>query len=112
VEKAVPIGNDQANETTTNLLVNAMLTFIEHPAAWERLRANRELVPSAIEEVLRYRSPVQSMFRVAKRDVHVGGETLPEGGWGVAWIGSANHDEEQFPLGSCVEAFRESRTGA
>ena len=76
----MPIGNDQANETTTNLLVNAMLTFIEHPAAWERLRANRELVPSAIEEVLRYRSPVQSMFRVAKRDVHVGGETLPEGG--------------------------------
>jgi cytochrome P450 len=85
------------NETTTNLLGNAMLTFIEHPEAWERLRANQDLVPPAIEEVLRYRSPVQSMFRVTKREVRVGGETIPEGGRLVAWIGSANHDEEQFP---------------
>ena len=55
------------------------------------------LIGNAIEEVLRYRSPVQSMFRVAKSDVRVGGETIPEGGRVVAWIGSANHDEEQFP---------------
>lgn len=64
------------NETTTNLLGNAMLTLAERPEAWERLRANRELVPPAIEEVLRFRSPVQSMFRVAKRDVRAAEETV------------------------------------
>jgi cytochrome P450 len=85
------------NETTTNLLGNAMLTLAERPEAWERLRANLELVPPALEEVLRFRSPVQSMFRVAKRDVRLAEETIPEGGRVVAWIGSANRDEEQFP---------------
>lgn len=84
------------NETTTNLIGNALLTFTEHPEAWARLRANPELVPQAIEEVLRYRSPVQSMYRVATREVKLNGGTIPQGGWVVAWIGSANHDDAQF----------------
>ncbi len=84
------------NETTTNLLGNALLAFTQHPEAWTQLRAHPELVPQAIEEVLRYRSPVQSMYRVAMREAKLSGGTIPEGGWVVAWIGSANHDEAQF----------------
>lgn len=84
------------NETTTNLIGNALLTFSEQPELWERLRAQPELLPAAIEEVLRYRSPVQSFFRVAKKDVELGGQTLRQGDPIVVWIGSANRDETQF----------------
>jgi cytochrome P450 len=85
------------NETTTNLIGNAVLTFAEHPGVWERLRQQPELLPSAIEEVLRYRSPVQSMFRVTKEEATLAGATIPANQPLVAWIGSANHDEDQFP---------------
>lgn len=85
------------NETTTNLIGNAMLTFSEHPEIWQQLRLEPENIPQAIEEVLRYRSPVQSMFRVAKEDVEIAGQRIPKGSRLVAWIGSANHDEAQFP---------------
>ncbi len=85
------------NETTTNLIGNALLCFTDHPGSWERLRADRALLPSAIEEVLRYRSPVQSMFRVAALDTVIGVQHVPAGSFMVSWIGSGNHDEAQFP---------------
>jgi cytochrome P450 len=85
------------NETTTNLLGNAVLTFIERPEVWEQLREHPNLLPEAIEEALRFRSPVQSMFRVTTKDIPLSGQTIPQGGRVVAWIGSANHDENQFP---------------
>lgn len=85
------------NETTTNLIGNAMLTFIEHPGTWQRLREHPDLLPAAIEEVLRYRSPVQCMFRHTKVDTTIGGIDIPAGESFLAWIGSANHDEDQFP---------------
>jgi cytochrome P450 len=85
------------NETTTNLIGNAVLTFAEHPEVWERLRQEPDILPAAIEEVLRYRSPVQSMFRVTKEAATLAGTTIPANQPLVAWIGSANHDEDQFP---------------
>jgi cytochrome P450 len=85
------------NETTTNLIGNAILTLAEHPEDWQRLRQNRALLPQAIEEVLRYRSPVQSMFRVTKQAVTLAGQDIPAGAPLVAWIGSANRDEAEFP---------------
>ncbi len=84
------------NETTTNLITNAMMTFAEQPELWEQLRNDPELLPSAMEEVLRYRSPVQCMFRVAKQDTVIAGQEIQAGSRMVAWIGSANHDEDQF----------------
>lgn len=84
------------NETTTNLLGNAVQVLSHHPEAREELAANPALWPDAIEEVLRSRSPVQSMFRVAAQDTELGGQLLQAGEWVVAWIGSANHDEAQF----------------
>ncbi len=84
------------NETTTNLIGNAILTFTEHPQARSNLRERPDLLPGAIEEVLRFRSPVQSMYRLAKEDVVLADQVIPTGSRLVAWIGSANHDDHQF----------------
>ncbi|MCU1519752.1 MAG: cytochrome [Arthrobacter sp.] len=84
------------NETTTNLIGNAVLCFTEAPGTIERLLAEPSLLPQAIEEVLRYRSPVQSMYRVTATDTTLGGLPIPAGAPLVAWIGSANRDERQF----------------
>jgi cytochrome P450 len=85
------------NETTTNLIGNAVLCFTEAPGTAERLIAEPALLPQAIEEVLRYRSPVQSMYRISAVDTTLRGVPIPAGSPIVAWIGSANRDGEQFP---------------
>ncbi|MGO8949191.1 MAG: cytochrome P450 [Ktedonobacterales bacterium] len=86
------------NETTTNLIGNAILCFSEQPEDWQRLRSGpEELLGGAIEEVLRYRSPVQSMYRTTTSEVELSGQIIPAGEPVIAWIGSANRDEEQFP---------------
>jgi cytochrome P450 len=84
------------NETTTNLLGNALVCFDEYPEVWNRLRQEPELLPSTIEEVLRYRAPIQGMERFTTVDVELGGQTIPAGQMVLAWIGSANRDEAQF----------------
>jgi cytochrome P450 len=84
------------HETTTNLIDNAMLCFDEFPSQCARLRRQPELLPSAVEEVLRYRSPVQATFRIAARDVEMGGRTIPTGSLVLAMIGSANRDPRRF----------------
>ena len=85
------------NETTTNLIGNALLCFDEHPEVMEQLRAEPELLPGAIEEVLRYRSPVQFMYRRAAANVTIRDQEIQPGQMVLAWIGSANRDEAQFP---------------
>jgi cytochrome P450 len=85
------------NETTTNLIGNALLCFDEHPEVMEQLRTEPELIPGAIEEVLRYRSPVQFMYRRAAADVTIRDQQIRAGQMVLAWIGSANRDEAQFP---------------
>src|SRR5439155_15981842 len=77
-------------ETTANLINNAVLCFIENPDQLARLRAAPELLPSAIEEVLRYRSPLQWMPRATRRDVEVHGRVIPAGKLVLPMIGSAN----------------------
>jgi cytochrome P450 len=84
-------------ETTTNLISNAVLCFVEHPGELARLKAAPELLPSAIEEILRYRSPLQAMFRQTKRDVEMDGQTIPADKLVLTMIGSANRDPRQFP---------------
>ena len=84
------------NETTTNLIGNAVLCFTEVPGTIERLEQEPSLLPQAIEEALRFRSPVQSMYRVAVADTTLGEMEIPAGAPVVAWIGSANRDERQF----------------
>lgn len=84
------------NETTTNLLGNAVLCFNEYPEAFERLKREPNLVPLAIEEVLRYRSSVQGIERFTKTEVQIGGQTIPAGRMIIVWMGSANRDETKF----------------
>jgi cytochrome P450 len=84
-------------ETTSNLINNAVLCLLEHPDQLARLRQAPELLPSAIEEVLRYRSPVQWMMRTPRRDLEIGGQAIPAGKLVLAVIGSANRDPRQFP---------------
>lgn len=85
------------NETTTTLLGNALQTFDEHPEVMEELRADPALIPGAIEEVLRYRSPVRLLLRETLQEVELGGQTIPAGSRILTWLASANRDEEQFP---------------
>jgi len=84
------------SETTTNLVNNAILTLLANPEELALLRESPDLLPSVIEEVLRYRSPLQWMFRIAKRDVELSGQTIPAGKLVLAMIGSANRDPRQF----------------
>ncbi len=84
------------NETTTNLINNAILCLIEHPDELVRLRERIELLPSAIEEVLRYRSPLQWIGRVTRHDVHLHDQVIPGGTFVLAMIGAANRDPQYF----------------
>jgi cytochrome P450 len=95
------------NVTTTNLLGNAMRCLTAHPDALERLADAPSLVPVAIEEVLRYRSPVQAIGRVAARDVRVGTVRMRAGDSVVGWLGSANRDPAAF---DAPDDFRTDRT--
>ncbi len=83
-------------ETTTNLLNNALLCFSEHPDELARVRKAPELLPSAIEEVLRYRAPLQWVMRTPRQNVEVNGQTIPAGKLTLAMIGSANRDPKVF----------------
>ena len=94
------------NETTTNLIGNAVLCFLEVPGTIERLLKEPSRLPQAIEEVLRFRSPVQSMYRVAVADTMLGDVPIPAGAPLVAWIGSANRDERQFPRPAAFDVDR------
>ena len=84
------------NETTTNLINNAILCFIEHPDELARLRERMVVLPSAIEEVLRFRSPLQWIGRVARHDVEIHGQVIPGGTFVLAMIGAANRDPRYF----------------
>lgn len=83
-------------ETTTNLINNAMLCLLENRDALARIKEKFDLLPSAIEEVLRYRSPLQWLMRTPTKDVEVHGQVIPAGKLVLAMIGSANRDSCQF----------------
>ncbi len=94
-------------ETTTNLINNAILCFLESPEALARVRSDLSLLPGAIEETLRYRSPLQWMYRKATRDVELHGQTIRSGQLVLAMIGSANRDSKQFERADEFDITRE-----
>ncbi|MCF3106316.1 cytochrome P450 [Streptomyces roseoverticillatus] len=86
------------HETTVNLITNGMLTLLRHPEALERLRAEPELMPRAVEELLRYEPPVQFLpQRTPLADIEVAGVTIPEGVPLVLVLASGNRDPLRFP---------------
>jgi len=84
-------------ETTTNLIGNGVLTLLRHPGEMERLRANPALVPSAVEEMLRYESPSQHTGRLAPVQRELGGKVIGKGQAVMAVMAAANRDPERFP---------------
>jgi cytochrome P450 len=81
------------NETTQRLLTNTMLLLLRHPDAIERVRADRSLVPAALEESLRLESPTQWVSRLCVADTVLGGVAIPAGSFVLLLYGSANRDE-------------------
>ncbi|MDE2973416.1 MAG: cytochrome P450 [Gemmatimonadota bacterium] len=84
------------NETTANLIGNGVRALLRHPGQLALLREQPELLPAAVEELLRYDSPVQLDMRVARRDPDVGDSAVPSGTLIGLLIGSANRDPERF----------------
>jgi cytochrome P450 len=82
--------------TTTLLLGNVLLCLRDNPGVEQRLRADRSLLPGAIEEVLRCRPPVPQAYRIANEDVPVAGAVVPANAFVTISMLSANHDERQF----------------
>jgi erythromycin 12 hydroxylase len=78
--------------TTTTLLGSIVRTFSEHPHLWDDLRAARERVPDAIEEVLRLRPPFAQLPRITTIDTRLAGRAIPAGSMVTLWVLSANHD--------------------
>lgn len=85
------------NETTTNLIGNGTLTLLRQPQAFQQLHAQPEIIRSAIEELLRYESPVQLTNRRTLEDVLIGEQLVPAGSNVQTWLGAANRDPAQFP---------------
>ncbi len=84
------------NETTRHAIVGGLLALVDNPDQWRTLRENPDVMPSAIQEIFRYTSPVMHALRTARRDVELGGQPIRAGDHVVAWLPSANRDEEVF----------------
>ncbi len=90
------------NETTRNLMSGAMTAFFEHPDQWEILRRDRSFLANAVEEMLRYVTPVMHFRRTAAMDTVLNGQEIKEGDKVVFWHTSANRDETAFDLPGLV----------
>ena len=96
-------------ETTTNTLANAIVALLDYPEQLALLRREPERMPQAIEEVIRYRSPVQMVFRTTRTEVELCGKRLPAGALVLPVIGSANHDAHQFPNADRFDITRDTK---
>jgi cholest-4-en-3-one 26-monooxygenase len=87
---------EAGNETTRNAISGAVLAFCEHPDEWEKLRARPELVPDAVEEILRWVSPISHFTRVATEDCVLRDQPVRAGDQLALYFASANRDEDVF----------------
>lgn len=85
---------------------NTFAMVLQNPSLWQKLREQTELIPAFVEEMLRYESPVQTLFRIVTQEVEVAGVTLPEGARVVLLLGSANRDEKHFSQPHACDAER------
>jgi cytochrome P450 len=98
------------HETTVNLIAGGALALLRHPGQLELLRANPALASNAVEEMLRYDSPVQASRRITQEPVTVGGATIPAGAFVMASLASANRDAEFW--GADADELRLDRDNA
>ena len=85
------------HETTTNLIGSALLALLRNPDQLEQLRAEPTLMPAAVEEALRYESPLFRLWRVTTDDVELGDQRIRKGDLVSQMIGAANRDPNHFP---------------
>jgi len=85
------------HETTTNLIASGFLTLLRNPACLEQLRSQPQIAASAVEELLRFESPVQHTARIAPAEMQLGGKTIKKGSRVVAGLAAANRDPTRFP---------------
>ena len=97
------------NETTTNLITNALLSIYESPGVYSEMRSNTGYISSVVEETLRYRSPVQSTRRFAKADTELHGTEILKDDILFLYLGSANRDETIFTEGESFNPHRKTK---
>ena len=96
------------NETTRQALSLGTLALCEQPEQYDRLRADRSLIPSAVDELLRHRAPVWFFRRTTTRDVTVRGVDIPAGDKVVVWFAAANRDPDKYPDPHRVDVGRDA----
>jgi cytochrome P450 len=84
------------HETTTNLIASGFLTLLRNQSAYDQLKIHPEIAASAVEELLRWESPVQHTARIATADMELGSKTIPKGAKVVAVLAAANRDPRRF----------------
>jgi len=94
------------HETTVNLIGNGTLALLRHPDQLQRLRAEPALVGNAVEELLRYDSPVQRTARITNTEAEVAGQPMPKGTMVITALGAANRDPAQFPDPDVLDVAR------
>ncbi|WP_224249222.1 cytochrome P450 [Hyalangium gracile] len=97
-----------AQETTTNLIGNALVHLLRHPEAWRLLCAEPARAPQVVEEVLRYDAPASAMMRSTTEDVVLSGTAVPRGARLLLLFNSANRDEDIFEHADRFDITRES----
>lgn len=101
--------HDASQNTTMNMIANGIIALARYPDERRKLVDAPERYPAALEEILRYVSPVQGLARSTTRDVEVGGETIPAGDQVLLCYGSANHDETVFEDPDVLDLERDSK---
>jgi cytochrome P450 len=94
-------------ETTTSLIGNGTMILLRHPGLLDEVRSHPKLLPSAIEEFLRYESPIQHTARMAAEDLELGGKQIRTRQAVIAVMGAANRDPERFPDPDRVDIGRQ-----
>ncbi|MGG2461689.1 cytochrome P450 [Streptomyces sp. RGM 3693] len=97
------------HETTANMLALGTFALLEHPEQLAELRANPDLLPDAVEELLRYLAVGDTFYRYATEDIELGGETITKGSTVVVSLLAANHDPQRFDNPDTLDVHRKAR---
>ncbi|MEU8786660.1 cytochrome P450 [Streptomyces sp. NPDC048637] len=97
------------HETTANMLALGTFALLEHPEQLAELRANPDLMPGAVEELLRYLTIADTFYRYASEDIELGGETIGKGSTVVVSLLAANHDPQRFDNPDTLDIHRKAR---